>query len=202
MGIEIFNKLSMPPQSALKQITGGRLKGFTDINPQWRYKAMTDQFGLCGIGWRYEITKQWSEESGTGESMAFVNVLLYVKVNEIWSEAIPGTGGSMLVAKESKGPYASDEAYKMATTDALGVAMKMIGVASAIYEGRWDGSKYNVEAGGNDSEDKERYAQAIKNAKSQDELKAAFAAAWAYAAKTPGLQEIFKGIYESRKAEL
>jgi hypothetical protein len=55
---------------------------------------------------------------------------------------------------------------------------------------------------GSESDDKERYAQAIKNAKKPEELKAAFAAAWAYAVKNPGLQEIFKGIYESRKAEL
>ena len=31
----------------------------------------------------------------------------------------------------------------MAITDALSVAMKMIGVAADIYAGRWDGSRYN-----------------------------------------------------------
>jgi hypothetical protein len=48
---------------------------------------------------------------------------------------------------EKIGPYNSDEAFKMATTDALSVALKMIGVASAIYEGKWDGSKYSIEHG-------------------------------------------------------
>ena len=141
-GIEIYRALATPPQSALKKITGGRLNGMTDIRPQWRYRAMTEQFGLCGVGWRYTIARQWTEPGPDGEMMAFVDVNLYVKVDGEWSEAIPGTGGSMLIAKESKGLRASDEAYKMATTDALSVAMKMIGVAASVYEGQ-DISKYS-----------------------------------------------------------
>ena len=48
----------------------------------------------------------------------------------------------MLVAQESSGLRASDEAYKMAITDALSVALKVLGVAADIYAGLWDGSKY------------------------------------------------------------
>ena len=144
-GIETFDKASEPPATALKRIGGGRLAGKTDINPQWRNRAMTDTFGLCGFGWKYTIDRQWTEPTGNGEVMAFVNISLYVKDGETWSEAIPGTGGSMLIANEKNGPYNSDEAFKMAQTDALSVAMKMIGIASAIYEGRWDGSKYDRE---------------------------------------------------------
>jgi len=33
----------------------------------------------------------------------------------------------------------------MAVTDALSVALKMLGVAADIYLGRWDGSKYAAE---------------------------------------------------------
>ena len=36
----------------------------------------------------------------------------------------------------------NDEGYKMAITDALGTAMKVIGVAADIYRGNFDGSKY------------------------------------------------------------
>lgn len=144
-GIEAFNVNSQPPPSALKRIGGGRLEGMTDINPQWRYRAMTEQYGLCGFGWKYTIDRQWSEPSGTGEILCFCTISLYVKDGETWSDAIPGTGGSTLVAKEKSGLHSSDEGYKMANTDALSVAMKQIGVASAIYEGRWDGAKYSVE---------------------------------------------------------
>ena len=144
--IKVYDILSRPPADALKRITGGRLNGKTDINPQWRYRAMTEQFGLCGLGWKYTIDRQWIEAGDSGERLAFVNVSVYVKDGDKWSEPIPGTGGSMLTAKEKNGLYNSDEAFKMATTDALSVALKFLGVASAIYAGQWDGTKYINEA--------------------------------------------------------
>ena len=140
--MEIWDKLKQPPASALKQIKGGRLKGMTDVNPQWRYQAMTETFGLCGVGWKYEITKIWNEQGSNGVVFAFAEIALYIKQNGEWSESIPGIGGSQLVQKEKDGLYSSDEGYKMAVTDALSVAMKMLGVAADIYAGLWDGSKY------------------------------------------------------------
>ena len=135
--------VAKPTGIALKTITGGRLKGMTDVNPQWRYKAMTETYGLCGIGWKYTVDKKWLEPTVDGIVAAFVDVSLYIKDGDMWSDPIPGSGGSLFVALESGGLHPSDEAFKMATTDALSVAMKMIGVASEVYEGRWDGSKYN-----------------------------------------------------------
>jgi len=139
-----WDALKQPPPEALKTIQGGRLKGKTDINPQWRYKAMTEQFGVCGIGWKYNIERLWLEPA-QDEVCAFAEVGLSIKVDGEWSAPIPGIGGSMLIAKESSGLHVSDEAYKMAITDALSVAMKMIGVAADIYAGLFDGSKYTEE---------------------------------------------------------
>jgi len=140
--MEIWDKVSQPPKTALKPINAGRLRGKTDINPQWRYQVMTDVFGPCGVGWRYEIVRTWNEATTEGQVFAFAEIKLSILQGDIWSEAIPGIGGSMLVTKEQAGLHASDEGYKMAITDALSVAMKMIGVASDIYAGLWDGSKY------------------------------------------------------------
>jgi hypothetical protein len=140
--LKVWDSMSKPPATALKQIGGGRLKGKSDINPQWRYKAMTENFGLCGIGWKYTIDRQWIEDGVDGVVMAFVNVSLYIKIENEWSEPIPANGGSELIKKEKEGMYSNDEAFKMAETDALGTAMKKLGVASEIYEGNWDGSKY------------------------------------------------------------
>lgn len=137
-----WNQFNKPPETALKKIIGGRLKGKTDINPQWRLKVLTQVFGPCGIGWYYDIVKMWTEQGQDNEVMAFTEIKLYIKVGEEWSKGIPGIGGSMLIAKERNGMHNSDEAYKMATTDALSVAMKCLGVASEIYEGNYDGSKY------------------------------------------------------------
>jgi hypothetical protein len=141
----IWNKVKSPPASALKQIKAGRLQGMTDINPQWRYKAMTEAFGVCGIGWKYEINRLSLEPAVDGQIMAFSEVFVFIWNKDKWSDPIPGIGGSSFVAKEKSGLHASDECFKMATTDALSVAMKMLGVGADIYSGRWDGSKYKDE---------------------------------------------------------
>ena len=73
--------------------------------------------------------------------MAFCNISLYVKQDGEWSEGIPGTGGASLVAKETKGLYSDDEAFKKALTDALSVACKALGMGADVY---WDkDSKYD-----------------------------------------------------------
>ncbi len=141
MDMTIWDALKQPPPEALKTITGGRLAGKTDINPQWRYKAMTEQFGVCGIGWKYTVEKLWLEPAGE-QICAFAEVGLSIMVDGKWSDPIPGVGGSMILAKESSGLHVSDECYKMAITDALSVAMKMIGVAADVYMGLSDDSKY------------------------------------------------------------
>ena len=143
--LEIWNKLKQPPKEALKTIIGGRLKGMSDINPQWRYQAMTEVFGVCGFGWKYEIVRIWNESAPEGQVLAFAEVKVYTSrdiAHNTWSDPIPATGGSMLVEKESKGLHVNDEGYKMAITDALGTAMKMLGVAADVYMGKFSGSKY------------------------------------------------------------
>lgn len=130
--LRFYEQLRHVPDYALKQIGAGRLRGMSDINPVYRIKAMTEAFGPCGIGWKYVITKQWIETYGQ-EVKAFTNIDLFIKVNGEWSDAIPGTGGSAIVALERNGAYVSDEAYKMALTDALSVAMKALGVAADVY---------------------------------------------------------------------
>ena len=119
--LELWEKVKQPPTWALKEIKGGRLKGMSDINPQWRLQVLTEHFGPCGVGWKYTIDKLWCEPAIENQVFAFALISLFTKKNE-WSEAIPGIGGSMLVAKEKEGLHSSDEAYKMAVTDALSVA--------------------------------------------------------------------------------
>ena len=135
--LELYNKVREAPKDAQKAITAGRLKGFTDINPMWRIKCLTEQFGPCGLGWYYKTIEKWMETVGD-EICVFVVIELYVKYEGEWSRAIPGTGGSKLATKERNGVYVSDECYKMATTDALSVACKNLGIGADVYwkEGR------------------------------------------------------------------
>jgi hypothetical protein len=137
-----YNAMRKPPADILKIIEAGNLKGKSDINPQWRIEVMTEQFGLCGIGWRYEIVSTNTVECSTGEILVFMRINLYVKDGDQWSNPIPGYGGDKIVVKNKNGLVPNDEAYKMVLTDALGNAMKNIGVAADVYRGLWD-SKYS-----------------------------------------------------------
>lgn len=130
--LRFYEQLRKVPQEALKPIMAGRLKGKSDINPVWRIQSMTKAFGACGIGWKYEITKQWQETYGQ-EVKAFTNINLYINVDGEWSEPIPGTGGATLVEMSKSGAYVNDEGFKMSLTDALSVSMKSLGVAADVY---------------------------------------------------------------------
>jgi len=205
--IAVYDTLSKPPASALKKITGGRINGKTDIKPQWRYKAMTEAFGLCGIGWKYTIDRQWIESGDAGEIMAFVNVSVYVKNGDAWSDAIPGTGGSMLTTKEKAGLYNSDEAYKMATTDALSVALKFLGVASAIYAGQWDGTKYigASSSSGQSAEDiidTQDWEYSLADSDTMKTLQAQFKEAWIFCKGNAAAQHRITAVKDKRKREL
>ena len=140
--LRIYNRVREVPAEAKKPISAGRLKGMTDINPMWRIKKLTEVYGPVGIGWYYEINDIWKDEGSEGAITANVSISLYVKDNGEWSKPIQGIGGSMLVAKESKGLYTNDECYKMALTDAISVACKSLGFGANVYWDK-DNTKYN-----------------------------------------------------------
>lgn len=128
------------PDTAKKTIQGGRLHGKTEINPMWRIKKLTEMFGPCGIGWYYRSVREWMETYDK-TVVAFVKIELYVKVGGEWSMPIQGTGGSTFVELQKGSPYVSDECFKMATTDAISVACKQLGIGADVYWNQ-DGTKY------------------------------------------------------------
>lgn len=144
--MKIYNNLKTPPADALRPISFGALKGKSDISPQWRTEAMTQEFGPCGIGWKFEVIDRFTTPvPATNELMVYVLIHLYVKDGETWSAAIPAWGGDFVIKKDKNGLHGNDEAMKMATTDALGKAMALLGVAADVYRGLKDGtceSKY------------------------------------------------------------
>lgn len=131
--MEIYDRVKSTPQTALKPISAGRLKGMSDINPMYRIQKLTETFGPCGFGWKYTITGKEIMDGANGEKIAVVDIDLYVKWEGEWSDAIPGTGGSSFIANERNGAYTSDECYKMALTDALSVSCKALGIGADVY---------------------------------------------------------------------
>jgi hypothetical protein len=82
-------------------------------------------------------------EGANGEVVATVDIELYIKQNNEWSMGIFGTGGSKFIAKETSGMFTSDEAFKMAYTDAISVACKALGMGADIYYAK-DRTKYTT----------------------------------------------------------
>ena len=143
--MRIYDAVRAVPEEAKRAITAGRLKGKTDINPMWRIKALTEQFGPCGDGWGYTIDRLWIEEGAKGEKCANAMISLwYRREDGTRSEPVVGIGGNMLVANEKNGLYTSDECYKMALTDAISVACKALGFGADVY---WsaDRTKYTTQ---------------------------------------------------------
>ena len=140
--MSIYSQLRNTPPEARKPIESGRLKGFTDVNPAWRIKRLTEVFGACGFGWKYEIADMNINDGANGEKKAFVTINLYVKQGDEWSAPIPGLGGSSFVAKEKNGMHTSDECFKMALSDAIGTACKALGMSHDIFFEK-DRTKYS-----------------------------------------------------------
>lgn len=141
--LALYERVRKVPQEAQKTIGGGRLKGMTDINPMWRIKKLTEEFGMCGIGWYYDIIREWVEfVDGSTDATANVEIKLYVKKDGEWSKGIAGIGGSMLASNEKNGLYVNDECFKMALTDAISVACKELGFGADVYWNK-DTTKYS-----------------------------------------------------------
>jgi hypothetical protein len=141
--MEIFNQVKDTPTEAQSTIPAGRLKGFTDINPMWRIKKLTELFGPCGIGWWYVIKDKKVLEGANNEVKVFLSIDLFYKWNGETSQPIPGEGGSSFISNEKGGLYVNDECFKMALTDAIGTACKSLGFSEDIHSKKYT-SKYNM----------------------------------------------------------
>ena len=170
--LELYNKVRNCPEEAKKTIQAGKLKGYTDINPMWRIKVLTEHFGICGVGWYYEEVEHWTDETANNEIGAYIKIHLFVKINDQWSKPILGIGGNKLCGK-GVGDGQNDEAWKMALTDALSVACKNLGIAADVYFDK-DRTKYNIQQKEVAEETKDTNIETaladIANAKNKEEL--------------------------------
>lgn len=146
--LTIYEKVKNVPEEAKKLITGGRLKGMTDIKPMWRIEKLTEIFGPAGLGWYTKTINKEIIDGANNEKIAVVDIELYVNYKQpygleedLWSKGIEGSGGSSFISNEKNGLYTSDECFKMAYTDALSVACKALGMGADVY---WGDSKYQT----------------------------------------------------------
>lgn len=208
---EKYKLASNPPDNALKEIKGGDIKGMTDINPQWRYEIMDEIYGQCGDGWKFEIVKLWDYPTQDGTILCFAHVHVFTKCADGWSDPIPGIGGNTLVdmvkgynEDSPKRAKPNDEGYKMATTDALSTALKMIGVGASVYRGLYDSKYAKQEQKPAQSTPEKKPAQAEPAKRPIDPLAAKLGAVMntKKADGTPAFTEAKKEVYRKKIAVL
>lgn len=143
VNMDIWDKYKSVPKEYTKKIEAGRIKGFTSINPMWRIKSLTEEYGKCGFGWKIANVQFVNTLVQNGEINVRCTLELFVKEHDVWSDAIFGAGGSKISAMEKNGLFVSDEAEKMAVTDAISSACKLLGFGADIYLGEDESNKYS-----------------------------------------------------------
>lgn len=148
---DIWDKLRKTDPSQTK--TFKRAGGFsgTAIKPIYQIQKMTEVFGPAGIGWGTDQPVFEVVPGDHGEVLVYCTVGLWINPNEPGvPERIYGVGGDKVVThikanEQYKRPERwenDDEAFKKAFTDAIGNAMKHLGMSADVHMGLFDDSKY------------------------------------------------------------
>jgi len=143
--VRFYHRFMTTPKDAQKTFNNGSFSG-TDINPMFRIKILTEVFGPAGFGWwTNNVRYDFVEAKETNEVSVFCELDLYVKDPETGevSQPIYGIGGNTYIKQWKSGPKASDEAKKMAYTDALSIACKALGIGHDIWYQN-DKTKYTM----------------------------------------------------------
>jgi hypothetical protein len=148
---EIWDRLAKTDPAHAKEFKrGGGFKG-TAVKPIYTERKMTETFGPCGTGWgntqpTYEII-----HGDNKEVLVYCTVgLWYARDDGTKSEVFYGVGGDKAVTYIKANPQKGwperwendDEAFKKAFTDAMGNAMKHLGMSADVHMGLFDDSKY------------------------------------------------------------
>lgn len=141
--LDIWNRLGRTDPAHTKGFK--RAGGFsgTAIKPIYTDQKMTEVFGPCGDGWGYSEPTFQLVPAPDGQTAVYCWLSVwYRKADGTRSEPVHGVGGDFAVKKFSSGIVVDDEGFKKAFTDALGNAMKHLGMSADVHMGRFDDSKY------------------------------------------------------------
>lgn len=148
--LTIWNTLgkTAPDQTKAFQ-RGGGFKG-TAVKPIYTEQKMTEVFGPCGIGWGFTEPQFQVVPGDNKEVLVYCWLSLWIVRDGKRSDLIPGVGGDKVVSHvKANEKYQrperwenDDEAFKKAFTDAIGNAMKHLGMSADVHMGLFDDSKY------------------------------------------------------------
>ncbi len=140
--LDLWNRLGKTDPAHTKKFKRAGGFGGTAIKPIYTSQKMTEEFGPAGKGWGMGEPSFQTIPASEGQ------VAVYCTVSLWWADAdgavntVYGVGGDMVVVKQSSGLRTDDEAFKKAFTDAIGNAMKHLGMSADVHMGLFDDSKY------------------------------------------------------------
>lgn len=143
--LDIWNRLGKTDPNHTKPFKRAGGFGGTAIKPIYTTQKMTEEFGPAGKGWGMG-EPSFQTVSGSGGQVA-----VYCTVALWWVDptdkdgtvnTVYGVGGDMAVVEQKSGLRTDDEAFKKAFTDAMGNAMKHLGMSADVHMGLFDDSKY------------------------------------------------------------
>lgn len=150
--LTIWNTLGRTSPDQTKGFSrAGGFRG-TAVKPVYTEQKMTELFGPCGIGWGFSEPTFQLVPGSDGQTAVYCWLSLWYVHGGARSMPVPGVGGDMVIVKQSSGLRTDDEAFKKAFTDAIGNAMKHIGMSADVHMGRFDDSKYVNELRREDAE--------------------------------------------------
>ena len=208
--MEFWNRAAKTDPARVKPITGKQYKG-NSPQPYYLVERMTQEFGMCGIGWGLDVLNERMERLSETD-------VLHVALVELWYMQegkrghIQQVGQTKATYKSSKGALVVDEdAPKKSITDAMTKCMSYLGFAGDIFSGRWDDSKYIEEL--KDEFDAARSAkqradmiktasEGIAMADTLPALKATFASWYTHFGEDADAIEQITAIKDARKAAL
>lgn len=183
--LRIWNQVCATDPAHTKAFNkGGGFKG-TSINPTYNNRKLTEVFGLCGIGWGFDVKK---EEYINGHYISdkdrevthVIRILFWFKDGEKLGK-IPSFGQTTYIGKNKNGIFTDEEAPKKSLTDAITKASSMLGFGADIFMGMYDDVKYVNDLKNKTIEDlkkieaatwKDSYIAKLDNIKNKEELMA------------------------------
>lgn len=168
--LSFWNAVSKTDPSATKTSTqGGREQ--TSINGYWMIKQATEQFGMVGIGWGWDVMEErWDDgamipiKQDDGSTRLEQSKTHTIKL-KLWFMAdgkrgeVIQYGHTQAIYKSKWGVSDDGEAPKKSLMDAIKKALSMLGFCSDIFTGMFEDSEYLEQL---------RTEQAIEKAENKD----------------------------------
>lgn len=146
--LDFWNKVSKTNSANVKD----SMQGLSSIDSYAMFKAATEAFGMCGIGWGYEILQEDFHVGGPviKQDKNLGNEIDHILKIRFWYKSGDQIGelfhyGITRYVYGSKcGLITDEEAPKKSLTDAIKKCLSMLGFSADVYMGKFEDANYKA----------------------------------------------------------